>query len=121
MENIAHNNTHRQRLLLIKLLHTLIWIFFNAVIFYLLYAVIVNRIDKWVWISIGLIAVEGLILLVFKNICPVTLIARKYSSSGKDNFDIFLPNWLARYNKQIYTSIVALALIILFARLLTKM
>ena len=102
----------------IKLLHTAIWIFFNVVIFYLLYAVIANKIDKWVWICIGFILLEGLILLVFKSICPVTLWARKYSDSSKDNFDIYLPNWLAKYNKLIYTTIVAIALIILAIRLI---
>ena len=102
----------------IKLLHTAIWIFFNIVIFYLVYAVMVNKIDKWVWICIGIIVLEGLILLVFKSICPVTLWARKYSDSTKDNFDIYLPNWLARYNKLIYTTIVVIALIILAIRLI---
>ena len=106
------------KLTLIKFIHTLIWIFFNIVIFYLLYAVTVNQIDRWVWICIGLIAMEGIILLVFKNICPVTLIARKYSASEKDNFDIFLPNWLAKYNKQIYSVIVFVALFILVLRLM---
>ncbi|MDX5346672.1 MAG: hypothetical protein LPJ89_11365 [Hymenobacteraceae bacterium] len=106
------------KLLLIKIIHTLIWVFFNVVIFYLLYAVIVNKIDKWVWICIGLILLEGLVLLVFKNMCPITVVARNYSNSEKDNFDIFLPNWLARYNKQIYTTIVLIALLILAYRLL---
>ena len=109
-------NTNRA-LIRIKLLHTAIWVFYNIVIFYLLYAVIANRIDKWVWMCIGLIAMEGLILLVFKSICPVTLMARKYSDSTKANFDIYLPHWLAKYNKQIYTSIVLVALAILIARL----
>jgi hypothetical protein len=90
------------------------------VIFYLLYAVIINRIDKWVWICIGLIVVEGFILLVFKNICPVTILARKYSASVKENFDIYLPNWLAKYNKQVYTTIVLIALLILGYRLMNK-
>jgi len=80
----------------IKLIHTLIWIFFNVVIFYLAYAVIVGDIDKWVWIGLGLFAIEGLILVLFKMKCPLTIIARKYSDSTKDNFDIYLPNWLAR-------------------------
>ena len=110
--------TKNVNLVRIKLLHTAIWIFFNIVIFYLLYAVIVNKIDKWVWICIGLILLEGLVLLVFKSICPVTIWARKYSDSAKDNFDIYLPNWLARYNKLIYTTIVAIALIILAIRLI---
>ena len=107
------------KLVLVKVLHTVIWVFFNVVIFYLLYAVLVNRIDKWVWICLGFILLEGLILLVFKNVCPVTVVARKYSASQRDNFDIYLPNWLARYNKQIYTSIVLVAVVILIHRLLS--
>jgi hypothetical protein len=104
------------KLVLIKLVHTLIWLFFNVVIFYLLYAVIVNKIDKWVWICIGLVFLEGIVLVVFKKMCPVTLIARRYSDSEKDNFDIYLPNWLARYNKEIYTTIFLIALAILAYR-----
>jgi NhaP-type Na+/H+ or K+/H+ antiporter len=102
----------------IKTLHTGIWLFFNVVIFYLLYAVISNKIDKWVWICLGLIVMEGLILLVFKAVCPVTLIARKYSDSQAHNFDIFLPEWLAKHNKTIYTSIVALSVIVLIYQLI---
>jgi hypothetical protein len=107
------------KLVLVKILHTIIWVFFNVVIFYLLYAVVIDRIDKWVWICISLIILEVITLIVFKKICPVTLIARKYSDSKKDNFDIYLPNWLAKYNKEFYTVIVLIAIVILFYRLLT--
>lgn len=105
------------KLFLVKLLHTAIWIFFNIVIFYLVYAVIINKIDIWVWICLALIVLEGLTLLLFKSICPVTLIARKYSDSNKDNFDIYLPNWLAKHNKLIYTTIVVIAVLGLIYRL----
>jgi hypothetical protein len=108
----------KQKLVTIKLIHTAIWVFFNVVIFYLLYAVLINKIDKWIWIGLSLIFLEGVVLLIFKNICPVTLVARKYSSSDRDNFDIYLPEWLARYNKQVYSSIVVLIMIILLVRLL---
>lgn len=33
--------------MLVNILHTLIWIFLNLVIFYMLYAVIVGKIDRW--------------------------------------------------------------------------
>ncbi|MGB5556351.1 MAG: hypothetical protein WBM83_16980, partial [Flavobacteriaceae bacterium] len=56
-------------------------------------------------------------LLLFKWFCPLTVIARKYSDSTKDNFDIFLPNWLAKYNKLIYTSIFGISILILMYRL----
>lgn len=107
-------------LTVIKLVHTLIWIFFNVVIFYLLYAAIANKIDKWVWICIGFVLLEGAVLLLFKWFCPLTVMARKYSDSAKRNFDIYLPEWLAKYNKIIYTSIFVAALVILVYRMISN-
>ena len=109
--------TAKKKLTIIKSVHTAIWVFFNLVIFYPLYAVIINRIDKWVWICFSIILLEGVVLLFFKNICPVTLVARRYSDSTKDNFDIFLPDWLAKYNKLIYSTIVGIIIILLVYRL----
>jgi hypothetical protein len=108
--------TSQQKLTIIKYSHTAVWLFYNIVIFYLLYAVIADKIDKWVWIGFGLILAEGLILIIFKNICPITVVARKFSNSTKENFDIFLPIWLARYNKIIYSSIVLIIFCILIYR-----
>ncbi len=105
------------KLTAIKVLHTMIWVFYNLVLFYLLYAVLANKINMWVWISISLVVLEGIILLVFKMKCPLTVVARKYSDSTDDNFDIYLPNWLAKYNKLIYTSIFIIAIVVLVFQL----
>ncbi len=106
------------KLTIIKIIHTLVWLFFNVVIFYMLYAVMVNKLDKWLWIGYGLFVLEGLTLLIFKFFCPLTVMARKYSASTKENFDIYLPNWLAKYNKIIYTSILVMIIGITVYRLL---
>ena len=106
------------KLIQVKIIHTLIWLFFNFVIFYMLYAVSTNKLDIWLWVGYGFIILEGLTLLIFKFICPLTLIARKYSNSPKDNFDIYLPNWLARYTKFIYTIIMIIIIIITIYQLL---
>ena len=111
--------TQQVKLALIKTLHTVIWVFFNVVIFYLLYAVLADKIDKWIWICLGLLALEAMVLFTFKKVCPVTLIARKYSDSQKHNFDIYLPEWLAKHNKTIYSAVVLVAILILVFRLLT--
>lgn len=108
------------KLTFIKIIHTIIWLFFNVVLFYMAYAVIVNKIDKYVWTGIALIIGEGLVLLLFKKMCPLTIMARKYSNSTKDNFDIYLPNWLAKYNKQIYTVIFIAILIGVLYRILNQ-
>ena len=104
------------KLLTIKLAHTLIWVFFVAVIFYIVYSGITDSVTIYTWIGIGLIIGEGLVLFMFKMYCPLTVIARNYSDSIKDNFDIFLPNWLAKHNKVIFTSIFIIGLIFVMAR-----
>ena len=98
------------KLLTIKLVHTLIWAFFVAVIFYVLYSGLADNVTIYTWIGIWLVIGEGLVLLLFRMYCPLTLLARKYSDSERDNFDIFLPNWLARHNKLIFTSIFIVGL-----------
>lgn len=105
------------KLIGIKVLHTVIWIFFNVVIFYLLYAVVTDQINYWVWIGLGCFLAEGIVLLIFKNYCPLTVWARKYSNSTRDNFDIYIPNWLARHNKLIYTSLLGFVILILIYQL----
>jgi hypothetical protein len=100
------------KLIVVKIVHTLIWIFFNIVIFYMLYAVLINKLDVWLWIGYGLVTLEGVTLVIFKCSCPITNIARKYSISSKDNFDIYLPNWLAKHTVPIYTSILLVVTLI---------
>jgi hypothetical protein len=111
---MAGNNT----LIIIKTVHTIIWLMFNAVLFYMAYAVIVNNINIYVWLGIASIIVEGLVLLAFGWQCPLTIVARKYSASQKDNFDIYLPNWLAKHNKVIYTTFFVFIICGLIFRLL---
>jgi len=107
-----------EKLKAVKIVHTLIWLFFVAAIFYILYSGISNKITIYTWIAIGLIIAEGVVLVMFKMFCPLTLIARKYSDSDKDNFDIFLPNWLARHNKIIFTTIYLVGVIIVIIRIM---
>lgn len=98
------------KLVLIRLLHTVIWVLLSAVIFYLLYAVMADRIDSWFWWGLGLVGLEIATLLLFRLSCPLTVIARRYSDSQRANFDIFLPEWLARHNKTIYSVIMVAVL-----------
>ncbi len=108
----------QNKLTLIKIIHTLIWVFFNFVIFYMLYAAIANKLDFWLWIGYGFVFLERLTLLTFKSHCPLNLLARKYTNSRKDNFDIYLPSWLAKYTKLICTTIFPIITIITIYQIL---
>lgn len=91
-----------------------------VVLLYLAYAVIVNKMDRFVWIGIALILLEGIVLLMFNKICPLTIIARKYSASPKHNFDIYLPGWLAKNNKLIYSIFFLMVVCGVVFRMLTR-
>lgn len=98
------------RLIRIKLLHTVAWTFFVGSI-----------IGVWVsaWrahlplfrIFVGIVMIEVLILLFNGMQCPLTPIAARYTTDRRPNFDIYLPEWLARHNKTIFGSLFVLGLV----------
>ena len=111
--------TTHTKLIMVKLIHTIIWVFFNLVLAYLFYAVITNKVDYRFWIGVGFIGLEGLVLALNNWTCPLAPIARKYTDSQKDNFDIYIPNWLAKHNKLIYTIIFLLIMLVYCYHLFT--
>ncbi len=78
--------TNDQKLIAVEVPCTrIIWVFFNFVLGYIIYAIIQNKIDGYLWIAIGLIIVEALILFRFNYVCPLTIVARRYSDSQRDS------------------------------------
>ena len=100
------------KLFLIRSLHTVIWFVMAVAIFYILYAGLFDRIGLMVWVCMGLVLVEGVILCAFKWQCPLTLLCRRYTDNYNVGFDIFLPRWLAQYNKLIFTALFLLGTIL---------
>lgn len=111
------SRTDATKLWWIKFLHTAVWVFFVAAILVVLYSGISNRITVYTGFASGLVVLEGLVLAAFKRHCPLTLIARKYSHLTKANFDIFLPEWLARHNHLIFTALYILGIALVGYRL----
>ena len=118
MTESTFNQTAPAKLWLIKALHTVVWVFFVAAILFVVFSGITDNLTIYTWIASGSVVVEGLILLAFNRHCPLTLLARKYSSSTKANFDIFLPEWLARYNQLIFSVLYVIGLVLVGYRLL---
>lgn len=106
----------RTKLLLIKLLHTAIWAVLGSVVFYILWSGISGHISMYSWWAVVIILIEGVVLLRFKGSCPLTGIARRYTNATNDNFDIFLPELLARYNKHIFTTLYLAGLLLMVLR-----
>jgi hypothetical protein len=56
----------------------------------------------WALILTVIILCECAILAANRGRCPFTDWAARFTDERVDNFDIFLPNWLARHNKAIF-------------------
>ena len=107
-----------KKLILIKLTHTAIWGVFVLVILYILYAGVFDRVSASVWFCIGLVFIEGIILLIFRGKCPLTLLGQRYTSNPSVGFDIFLPTWLARNNKLIFVILFFIGFVLVLWRTL---
>lgn len=88
-------------LTIVRIVHTLVWAFFVA-------CILAIWIFAWqgAWLpallSIGIVSLEVLVLAVNGWRCPLTPIAARYTDERRDNFDIYLPMWLARHNKTVF-------------------
>lgn len=94
----------------IKLLHTAIWAFFAASI--LAIPVFTWRGELGIAVSlVAVVAIEVLVLAFNGMRCPLTDIAARHTAERQDNFDIYLPAWLARHNKAIFGTLYVAAIL----------
>lgn len=102
--------TPDRRLFALKLFHTVVWAIFAGCIIAIPFAVHAGRM-RWAALLIGIVMAEVLVIALNRGSCPLTPIAARYTADRRPNFDIFLPAWLARYNKHIFGSLFAGALV----------
>lgn len=63
---------------------------------------------RWAAVLSGLVFIECAVLAVNRGRCPLTDLAGRYTEERPDNFDIYLPLWLARHNKTIFGTLFIL-------------
>jgi hypothetical protein len=102
-------------LIIIKLLHTATWLCFAACILAIPIAAEFRQFRAAAILS-GVVLAECLVLAVNRCRCPLTNLAAPYTEERADNFDIYLPLWLAKYNKIIFGSLFVAAEIFLLVK-----
>lgn len=91
----------RGKLRIVKTLHTVVWALFAGCIVAIPVCVLQHRFD-WAFGLIALVFAEVAVLVLNSWSCPLTAVAASYTDDRRDNFDIYLPVWLARHNKLIF-------------------
>lgn len=93
--------TAQRRLRRVKVLHPVVWaVFAGSIIAIPVFAHLGHL--RIAWMLIGFVLLEVLVLAFNGMRCPLTGIAARYTPDRRDNFDIYLPLWLARYNKHVF-------------------
>lgn len=103
-----HRQTIRSdcSLVAIKLLHTAIWAVMAGFILALPVAAF-TRHFHWALMLTALIVGECAVLAANQGRCPMSDWAARFTEDRSANFDIFLPDWLARNNKAIFGALFA--------------
>lgn len=99
----------------VKIAHTVIWVFFVSCI--LAIPILAWRGEyRHAAVFIGVVFVEVLVLVFNRWSCPLTGIAARHTADRRDNFDIYLPEWIARHNKLIFGTLYVASAIYTLAR-----
>jgi hypothetical protein len=100
----------------VKVVHTSAWAFFAGCIVALPLVALAGHFHLAVWLAAATL-VEVAVLIANRWRCPLTDLAARFTDDRRDNFDIYLPLWLARHNKTIFgTLFVVGGLVAVLAR-----
>lgn len=94
----------------IKVAHTIVWAFFVGCILGIPVASWRNEHGAAAWLG-ALVAGEVAILTMNQWRCPLTSLAERYTDDRRENFDIYLPEWIAKHNKTIFGALYVAALV----------
>ncbi|MGP9810850.1 hypothetical protein ACTZWT_04980 [Rhodopseudomonas sp. NSM] len=99
-------------LTVVRALHTTIWAFFASSIVAIPVATLLGQLTAALWMSLFVWG-EVVVLLLNGMRCPLTAVAARYTEDRADNFDIWLPRWLARHNQRIFGTLFAASQVLL--------
>lgn len=101
----------------LKTIHTVIWVIMASSNFLAFYFAFIGVFDYRFYIPAALITAEIIVILLNDWRCPITPMAEKYTEDRKSNFDIYLPEWLAKYNVRIFTVLIILEILIVLFKM----
>ena len=88
----------------IKVVHTVVWALFAGCILAIPIASLYGYNLAALWL-VAIVFVEVAVLAANKWRCPLTALAARYTTDRRANFDIYLPEGLAKHNKVIFGTI----------------
>lgn len=109
--SLTRNN--RQKIFLVKAAHTAIFFLFSASIGYVLYSAIRGNHGWVLYLAIGAVVLEGLVLVANGWECPLTNLAKRWGDETGRVTDMFFPGWFVPHVFRTYTALFLLGIALL--------
>ncbi len=88
-------------LVTIKVAHTIVWVFFVGCILAIPAASWMGEHSVAGWL-VAVVFLEVAVLAANGWRCPLTALAARHTEDRRHNFDIYLPEWMARNNQRVF-------------------
>jgi hypothetical protein len=99
----------------VKLLHTVVWAVLAACVVAIIPVALLG--DRRLAAALcAVVTVEVLVLAFNRFHCPLTAVAARYTTERQDNFDIYLPLWLAKHNQHVFGALFVVGLVLTVLR-----
>ena len=97
----------------VKFVHTVIFLFLSFCLGYLFYSGITETYNWVLFMAVSALLLEGIVLLLNKKQCPLTLLARGYGDETGRITDMFLPAWFVPYVFRVGFTLFVIGVILL--------
>ena len=109
--------TDALRLALVRSLHTAIYLVMASAVFIVLYAGITGAHGTWLWVAVGLVAIECAVFALSGMKCPLTAMAVSYGATQDAPHDTYLPEHFTRLTFAIFTPLIVLGALLVVGRM----
>lgn len=92
----------------------------SSCVIYIFYAGITKTYNWILFLAIGAIFIEGLVLIFNNWQCPLTNLAKQFGAETGRVTDMFFPAWFVPHVFRTYTALYAIGLILLLVNYMIK-
>ena len=108
-------SAHRSMIVFLRIIHGLIAVALIASVGAIYYAAVTKTHGTWLYVALGALLVEGIVVILNKGNCPFGYVSRRFGDS-KPFFELLLPPRIARQMFKVNLVIVLIGSVLLLIR-----